>query len=780
MRHQHSPSPKNQATTPTTEGASTRPTTSTPRSVQTAFWTPHDIHSLQRNLGNRAVMRLLGRTPKPLIHRRKAPQLQRFAVQIALDTADASKVGSIHIGGRPENLFGSSMGDHTTAWSVITAGLREGIRGKTITEAIEHVASLVDDARDLPGYADKDDVRVPEVHQERVNKADDDVTALYDVSDDVDNQTLDFLQRFAASYIHLRHAIPLSAAKFGRAKGKGESRPIQLLIRHEQALKAGGDTPSAVVLSDIRMAMWNLLDVDTIKQIAAAAPVTAKDNENLMGATRHPQARGRYAALLEQHLKSLKSSFPSVYAVCEINSKAALSKFMTRVGIAPINKLLKDLEDLLDGDTPTHYSALEEGTAHAVNDEEEQEIEDEEDTDFSPDPLSSMAVQLETNFVDMGDGKRYFVKRLHFGDRPPNTFRGGMGDHTTAWGVIVAGVEQAVHSKFIDAALVNMHRLVTEMRQLPGALIDPNTLPDRHKDVLVAARNDLNALDPLYNNPANTNNLNFLQNYIRAYLMERHATPLSAVKLGVASGKGESSRLRNLRDIEDDLEYNDGAETDESILAKARADMWDLLDIVSVEAAASTKIPDRPTAPIHPPEPSKTKKTKHAKWKSAKLKAEGVYNREMDEYVGAKEELMGAETITAPVNTFHSTKTMRAATMIKQHLLSLASAFPLTYDASLINSKASFDKFAEKKDLRDQFGVYMALFNALGMLTVADPTVFSEYEVAETRAAAVDEGEFVPEEDNEAYEEDEYSEEDLPKSKKRTNNKKQRVGNTKR
>lgn len=745
----------------------------TPRSTSTAIWTPHELRSLQRSIGNHAVMRLLGKVPRALIHRRAAPAIQRFAIQITLDTTDASKVGAIHIGGRPENLFGSSMGDHTTAWSVITAGLREGIRGKTLTQAIQHVVSLVDDARDLPGYDDKDDVRVPEVHKNRVDKADDDVTALYDVSDDVDNQTLDFLQRFASAYIHLRHAIPLSAAKFGRAKGKGESGPIQLLIRHEQALKAGGDTPSAVVLSDVRMAMWNLLDVETIMQIAAANPVGDKAKEHLMGATRHPTARGRYAALLEQHLKSLKSSFPTLYAVCEIDSKAALRTFMTRVGIAPIAKLLKDLEDLLDDDAPAHFSALEQGTAVAV-DEENEEIEDEEDTDFSPDPLSSMAVQLETNFVDMGDGKRYYVKSLHFGDRPPNTFRGGMGDHTTAWGVIIAGVEQAVHSKFIDAALVNVHRLVTDMRQLPGALIDPNTLPDRHKDVLVAARNDLNALDPLYNNPARANDLNYLQNYIRAYLMERHATPLSAVKLGVASGKGESSRLRNLREIEDDLEYNDGDDTDEAALAKARADMWDLFDIASVEAAASTKLPDRPTAPVHPPEPSQTKKGKHAKWKSAKLKAEGVFNHEMDEYIGATEELMGAETITAPPNTFHSTKSMRAATMIKQHLLSLASALPLTYGASLMNSKASFDKFAEKKDLRDQFGVYMALANDLGMLTEADPTVFSEYEVAETRAAAVEEGEFVPDEDNEAYEEDEYSEE-VPKSKKRTNNKKQRL-----
>jgi hypothetical protein len=64
----------------------------------------------------------------------------------------SQKIKTVRIKGRPRHIFGSSMGDHTTAFVVHVHAVKSRVEGKTVGEAFKAVSELFDDAKTLPGY----------------------------------------------------------------------------------------------------------------------------------------------------------------------------------------------------------------------------------------------------------------------------------------------------------------------------------------------------------------------------------------------------------------------------------------------------------------------------------------------------------------------------------------------------------------------------------------------------------------------------------------------------
>src|ERR1044071_6661746 len=72
-----------------------------------------------------------------------------FSIQIQLGSN--GRVAAVYCGGRPKKLFGLE-GDHTTAWHVITEGIENVLRGRTLPEAFGVMRGLCENLVQLPGY----------------------------------------------------------------------------------------------------------------------------------------------------------------------------------------------------------------------------------------------------------------------------------------------------------------------------------------------------------------------------------------------------------------------------------------------------------------------------------------------------------------------------------------------------------------------------------------------------------------------------------------------------
>jgi hypothetical protein len=127
------------------------------------------MRQMQQTIGNRATMQLV----TSLMHRQEKPiqrslqpiqpiqpvQLsgprpviqRQVTAQIIADKSNQSRIGRVAIAGRPERVFGSTMGDHSTAFSVHVEAVRVRVEGYTVQDAIKNFYGLVKSVEHLPG-----------------------------------------------------------------------------------------------------------------------------------------------------------------------------------------------------------------------------------------------------------------------------------------------------------------------------------------------------------------------------------------------------------------------------------------------------------------------------------------------------------------------------------------------------------------------------------------------------------------------------------------------------
>jgi hypothetical protein len=226
---------------------------------------------------------------------------RELAVQI--QPAAGGKIGSVEIVGRPEGYWSDTMGDHTTAFAVHAEGIRTQLKGKSLAEAVGVMQTLIEEAKKLPGVG-----LVKNLEADKKQTYDAALDKLNDAPTDAPQ-----LQSYINAYLQFRELIPGSTIKtklktgyFG--KGKGESEPVEKLVRYESG--GGGQA------QDVLEAVKKLFDYTGVGMMAVEmTPQLVKEMSPGMDTALAPE--GRVQKIWEQHLASIKMSFPKSYQAVE-------------------------------------------------------------------------------------------------------------------------------------------------------------------------------------------------------------------------------------------------------------------------------------------------------------------------------------------------------------------------------------------------------------------------------------------------------------------------------
>lgn len=260
--------------------------------------------------------------------------VQRLAVQIELnepavvgmvigsDPLPDLRISSINIVGRPERLFGNSMGDHTTAFSVHQKGILLALKGKTIADATAHINGLVVGSKNLPGM--EADAIEQSGRKDKLNALEAEITRLGGLISPAPNgpHAILHLQRMVATYLEFREQIPFSAMNIAlinqglAGKGKGEAGPSSLLLAEESsdvAVNTAGALEEAIL---------GLLDIGGLA-LAMTEPNRELATGVLPGTKKEDDPFKIAEQVLTQHWMSIKTAFPKAL------DRAGLGDFKT-------------------------------------------------------------------------------------------------------------------------------------------------------------------------------------------------------------------------------------------------------------------------------------------------------------------------------------------------------------------------------------------------------------------------------------------------------------------
>lgn len=209
--------------------------------------------------------------------------------------------------------------------------------------------------------------------------------------------------------------------------------------------------------------------------------------------------------------------------------------------------------------------------------------------------------------VDEGIDEVVRITNVSIVGRPPPTFSGSMGDHSTAFTVHVNAVQLALEGHPLTEAVDRMQDLVAGLRITPGASFVAD-LPPRQAKMWREAYARLVELHGKLHPPAKELNLAAaVQEYISAYLELRELVPLSTVNTGsvskATSGKGKGEGCVALR-----AQSAGQQQRSEDLIAE----IIGLLDVRAVALACAEPDPDR-LAELAPGLPAKLDATERAR-----------------------------------------------------------------------------------------------------------------------------------------------------------------------
>ena len=259
------------------------------------------------------------------------------------------KITGVIIRGRPPRIFGDSMGDHTTAFTVQTEGINIALEGVAISRAVEYMEDLAAHLEALPGllYIQKDSVIFDRFSKElntlKVSLA----AARKAIEANTEDLALSYLQQVISAYLDARELVPFSTVNVGvkskgtAGRGHGESRGAKILSAFERGEK--------VENADLLEGVYKLFDersagmVSVENNLAEFALLTGSgvDKAKLEGIKIIDR-------IWEQHKQSIKKLFPKVYAAVKDElEKGDFTQNLEKIRVSNIKNLISDVSSAL-------------------------------------------------------------------------------------------------------------------------------------------------------------------------------------------------------------------------------------------------------------------------------------------------------------------------------------------------------------------------------------------------------------------------------------------------
>jgi hypothetical protein len=244
-------------------------------------------------------------------------------------------ISSIKIVGRPPKLFGNSMGDHTTAYSVHQKGIMMALQGKTLAEANEILIGQYNESLKLPGMSEeviKRSGRAARLLELQTQFGEYEGKLLKAIEDQSPKAVL-LLQRMIGKYLEFREEIPFSAMNiaeisFGLAgKGKAEAGYVDVLMRNETGALAA--KPNV-----LQQAILGLFDTQGLA-IMISEPNNEVRELVLPGIDTASRAAKNLDVVLDQHLQTIMISFPRSFQDSKLENKPAVREQLIKDQIGP-------------------------------------------------------------------------------------------------------------------------------------------------------------------------------------------------------------------------------------------------------------------------------------------------------------------------------------------------------------------------------------------------------------------------------------------------------------
>jgi hypothetical protein len=230
------------------------------------------------------------------------------------------RIVRVSIVGRPPPTFSSSMGDHSTAFTVHVNSIQLALEGRPLNEAASRMVELINRIGLLPGSQMAADLpaRQASMWKEAAKRVTTAQNALLFPTPGVN--LVSALQESIAAYLEVRELVPLSTINTGSiskaTSGKGKGEEAAAL----RAQSAGVDQPpdllrsQVVGLLDVRAVALACIELDPVR-LQALAPGLRADMST--------DERAFHYVL--QHLRSIQTGFPGALAAAAGASPGARS-----------------------------------------------------------------------------------------------------------------------------------------------------------------------------------------------------------------------------------------------------------------------------------------------------------------------------------------------------------------------------------------------------------------------------------------------------------------------
>lgn len=228
-------------------------------------------------------------------------------LQVAPDKVDASTliITGVSIVGRPPPTFSSSMGDHSTAFTVHVNAIQLALEGVPLNQAAARLQDLAQGLLRSPGAAlignlpPRQAGMWREAYQRLVNANGQLVKGADPAA----------VQEYIAAYLELRELVPLSTVNTGSVSkatsGKGKGEDCGAL----RAQAAGVKQDPAILYGEI----VGLLDVRAVA-LACVEPDQERLNDLAPGLPANLDSQHRAQLFVEQHLRTIQTAFPGALA----------------------------------------------------------------------------------------------------------------------------------------------------------------------------------------------------------------------------------------------------------------------------------------------------------------------------------------------------------------------------------------------------------------------------------------------------------------------------------
>lgn len=360
--------------------------------------------------------------------------MQRVVVQIThpgTTNLNTDIVPRIVITGRPERAFASSMGDHTTAFTVFSLGLESRLSGLPVEAAFTLMKSLSADLAKLPGWGARD--WLDGDRKLALKELEGSLESQIEKSAGMTSLTAEaitLLQNIVETYLELRELIPLSVINVARwdktiaGKGKGENASLMVEYQHNCEKIATSNKNDSKFYIGLNK---KIKDIDLIKSMistfdpyAAAVAASIDNQSDLRQIAPGPTVKlDRGEAIIEQHALNIQSLYPEVYKKLEMNN--------------PKSDAISTLVEMV-------RSAIE------IIMSDDVEIKKERSQNNKLKPSKYRLISTNINF----DGS--VITDVKIAGRPPSPFSNTMGAHTTAWVVLIDQVTNALKGTSLPKA----------------------------------------------------------------------------------------------------------------------------------------------------------------------------------------------------------------------------------------------------------------------------------------------------------------------------------------